>query len=38
MNIKILLALLCLLCLFSCGKKNDPEYKAEIISFVTIIK
>ena len=26
MKKKIILTLLCLLCLFSCGKKGDPEY------------
>ena len=29
MKKKIILAVLCLLFLFSCGKKGDPEYKAK---------
>jgi len=32
MKKKIILTLLCFLFLFSCGKKGDPEYKAEINS------
>ncbi len=36
MNKKIILALLCFLFLFSCGKKSDPEYKAEVISFIVL--
>ena len=35
MKKKIILTLLCLLFLFSCGKKNDPEYKAKINSSIT---
>ncbi len=36
MNKKIILALLCFLFFFSCGKKSDPEYKAEINSFIEL--
>ena len=35
MKKKIILTFLCLLFLFSCGKKGDPEYKAEINSSIT---
>ena len=35
MKKKIILTLLCLFFLFSCGKKNDPEYKAEVNSSIT---
>ena len=30
MKKKIILTLLCLFLLFSCGKKGDPEYKSKI--------
>ena len=36
MKKKIILTLLCLLFLFSCGKKGDPEYKAKINSSITL--
>ena len=36
MKKKIILTLLCLLCLFSCGKKGDPEYKSEINNSTTL--
>ena len=36
MKKKIILTFLCLLFLFSCGKKGDPEYKAEINSSITL--
>jgi len=32
----IILTLLCLFFLFSCGKKGDPEYKAEMNSHITL--
>ncbi len=37
MKKKLLLTLLCLFFLFSCGKKGDPEYKSEIINSTIII-
>jgi hypothetical protein len=33
MTKKTILIVLCLLFLFSCGKKADPEYKANINNF-----
>ena len=36
MKKKIILTFLCLLFLFSCGKKGDPEYKAEINKSITL--
>ena len=36
MKKKIILISLCLFFLLSCGKKGDPEYKAEINSSVTL--
>ena len=36
MKKKIILTFLCLLFLFSCGKKGDPEYKAEINSSIIL--
>ena len=30
MQKKIILIIICVFILFSCGKKGDPEYKAEI--------
>jgi len=30
MQKKIILIIICLFILFSCGKKGDPEYKTEI--------
>ncbi len=30
MKKKIIISLICLVFLFSCGKKGDPEYKVEI--------
>ena len=26
---KIILIFICMVCLFSCGKKDDPQYKAK---------
>ncbi len=37
MKKKIILTVLCLLFLFSCGKKGDPEYKVEISTSTTLI-
>ena len=36
MNKKTILILLCLLFVFSCGKKGDPEYKAKKNSSITL--
>ena len=36
MKKKIIISLIFLLFLFSCGKKDDPEYKAEIIKSIKL--
>ena len=36
MKKKIILTLLCLFFVFSCGKKGDPEHKAEINNFINL--
>ncbi len=36
MKKKIMLIFLCLLFLFSCGKKGDPEYNAKITSSIRL--
>jgi len=33
---KIILTILCFLFLFSCGKKDDPEYKAKNITVLFV--
>ena len=36
MKKKIIISLICLVFLFSCGKKGDPEYKVQIGNFIKL--